>query len=219
MAKKQVNWAQNVCAYMEYMGYELDQLPGCLNIIYIEGINPDFTENQDHHDRWNDLSLLIEWDSGDPKIIFSAVATTEPGNAPTHSKQARLLGGVARIAFGQHRECWRLGYHNLARGKHHPALVQCAPVKVHRDYNRDYIRTNDPIDWAKGLNQHGTWPGYNGDRVGQNSAGCLVRRLWRDHIQFIEFLKTDARVISDWNFKFSTTIIPGGKFLDWVKSK
>ena len=203
-----------ILAYMSQKGYRVDTTAGHLNIVYLEGINPDFTQNPDAFDGWNDLSLIIDHTAeGNPEIIFSAVCTTEPGKAATFDIAARRLGGVARIAFGQYA-AWRVGFHKQARLLDtHPALVQCAPIPVHRDLNADGKRTGDPIGQAYGLNQHGTIARYGGGQIGKWSAGCLVRKWWDDHLKFIETVRKDPRFIADKRFIFTSTIIAGDDFL------
>lgn len=206
--------ARAIIAYMGAKRYQIDTQKDHLNIVYLEGINPDFTANKDAFDAWNDLSLIIEHnDDGQPHIIFSAVATTEPGRASTYDLAAKKLGGVARIAFGQYT-AWRVGFHRAARlYDTHPALVQCAPLPVYRDLNRDGIRTGDPMGWARGINQHSTSANYKGDLVGFYSAGCLVRKMWNDHLKFMEIVKSDVRYLSNPKYVFTTTIIDGNDFL------
>lgn len=204
---------EKLFAYMQAKGYHIDSEPGHINIIYIEGMNADFTPNNDAADGWNDLSLIVKFHpAGIPEIVFSAPCTTEPGKAATFDSAARRLGGVARIALGQHT-AWRVGYHRQARLLNtHPALVQCAPVPVHRDSNRDGLRIGDPIGQASGLNQHGTTPNYRGGAVGRWSAGCLVRQWWADHLRFMEIVQSDPRYQSNPRHVFSTTIIAGDDF-------
>lgn len=205
--------AGKLIQYMTHKNYQIDREPGQLNIIYIEGINPDFSLNKDALDGWNDLSIILNFDAaGLPSILFSAVCTTEPGKAATFDSEARRLGGVARIAFGQHH-AWRVGFHRRAKLLDtHPALVQCAPIQVHRDSNRDGKRTGDPMGFAYGLNQHGTAPNYKGGAIGTWSRGCLVRRWWNDHLKFMDLIKTDTRYIQSQRFIFSSTIIAGDDF-------
>lgn len=64
---------------MERKSYRLDRGPGEVNIIYVEGLNPDGTANDDAANKWNDLRLVLRFEGGDPKIAGSRVATTEPG--------------------------------------------------------------------------------------------------------------------------------------------
>lgn len=208
-------WAARILDYMRQHKYNVSTTVGEINIVYLEGINPDFSENADALDGWNDLSLLISHlADGTPVLLHSAVCTTEPGKAATFSSAARRLGGVARIKFGQHT-AWRMGYHQFAkRNKQHPALVQCAAIPVHRDSNRDGKRTGDLVNYGYGINQHSTFPGYTGSKIGNWSAGCLVRRWWVDHLAWIGILQQDARYLKNKKFVFSSTIIAGDDFLD-----
>lgn len=218
MTQEQASGA--IVAYMTQKKYIVDTTAGQLNIVYLEGLNPDFTLNPDAADGWNDLSLILNHNQdGQPVIVYSATCTTEPGRAATFDADARKVGGVARIAFGQYA-AWRMGFHKAARLLDtHPALVQCAPLPVHRDRNFDGKRTGDPMGWASGLNQHGTSANYAGGPVSKWSAGCLVRQWWPDHLKFIELLKTDPRYISNKRFVFSSTIIDGDDFLSKFVSK
>lgn len=187
--------------------------PGELNIVYMEGSNPDSTLNDDVFDGWNDVRLVFSINSDQmPVMQHKAVATTEPGRAGTFSAPAAARGGVARIAFGQYT-AWRMGHHNISKnGLHHPALVQDkkCPLPVHRDKNRDGKRTGDNVHLGVfGINQHSTRPGWRGTTVGTWSEGCLVSINWEEHLKFIALLKTDPRYMADNNFLFTTTIIAG----------
>lgn len=206
--------AARITAYMSEQRIPFDTATGLLNIIYLEGVSPDFTPNDNQPDGWNDLSLLLQHDAdGVPHLAFVAPATTEPGIFSTLSAAARRLGGVARIKLGQQR-AWRFGYHRAARNHNsHPALVQCAPVLVHRDANRDYKRTGDIVAQGFGINQHSTNPHYTNGPVGGHSAGCLVRKLWADHLRFLELLKTDPRQVADPKFVWATTVLDGKQLL------
>lgn len=209
----------NLLDYLRAKGYIVDTAPGELNIVYIEGMNPDGTLNPDTLDRWNDLRLVIDHDTaGQAKIICNHVATTEPGREATFSQSAGRRGGVARIAFGQYK-AWQMGFHKQDKnGKNHPALVQRAPVSVHRDKNRNGIRDkSDNIHVGMfGINQHGTRPGYRGQMVGMFSEGCLVGFDWDMHIAFIQEVKKDVRYQKDQNHMFLTTIIAGDDLNKWI---
>lgn len=146
---------------------------------------------------------LIEADPDDNKFVDCA---TEPGTLATFSAQALQLGGVARVQLTQCFNCWQLGFH-----KSNPALVQCAPPPVHRDRHRDFKRTGDALMPARGINHHGTRPGYVAKVVGMFSLGCSVRLHWKDHLEFIELLRTDPRYVADPGFRFSATYLDGGK--------
>ena len=204
------SYAQKLVAYMTIQGYRLFRHPGEINIIYCEGANLDGTPNPDEQDRFNDLGLLLRFDdSGEPEIIHRAVCTTEPGTLATFSAQAMQLGGVARVQLTQYLNCWQLGFHKSNPA--HPALVQCAPLLVHRDRNRDFKRPGDALMPAWGINHHGTRPGYFAKAVGMFSLGCSVRLHWKDHLEFIELLRTDPRYVAEPKFRFSAAYLDGGK--------
>jgi len=98
--------AHLVVAAMERKGYQVDRGPGELNIVYIEGMNPDGTPNADEANKWNDLRLVIRFEGGVPKIVGEWAATTEPGRYWTENPMSPL--GAARIEFGQYKS-WQSG--------------------------------------------------------------------------------------------------------------
>ena len=59
--------AHLVVAAMERKGYQVDRGPGEVNIVYVEGMNPDGTANADEANKWNDLRLLIRFEGGEPE--------------------------------------------------------------------------------------------------------------------------------------------------------
>jgi hypothetical protein len=120
--------------------------------------------------------------------------------------------GAARIAFGQYK-AWKVGTHGNSQP--HEALVQVSPVLVHRDLNKDFIRTRDRVfEGLFGINQH---HGYDLllTNIGQASAGCLVGRTRKGHREFMSLVKSDRRYQKNRNYTFITTIIAGD---DLVKS-
>lgn len=204
--------AKRLLRYMRAKGYEIFTGPGELNIVYVEGMNPDGGQNVDAPDVWNDLRCVIDFAGDEPRLLIAHVATTEPGRAATFSTGAKSRGGVARIAFGQYT-AWRMGFHNVRKnGKNHPALVQVMPLPVHRDKNRDMKRTGDNIHIGYfGINQHSTRPGYTGGNVGTWSEGCLVGLLWDQHLEFIALCRTDPRFVADKDFVFTSAVLPGNE--------
>lgn len=207
-----------IAAYCKTKGYPWETIPGHLNLVYIEGLNEDFTPNNDTFDHWNDLRILIDHDSdtGAPFFKFIQVATTEPGRKSTFAAAAKKVGGVARLAFRHYPQKWVQGYHQYSKYKQrHPALTQRHPetVMVHRDFNQDGKRTGDPIAPAFGINHHGVMPGVVPKLVGGHSAGCPVGLDWEKHLEFIQITKTDLRYIENANFAYSATIIAGDDFL------
>lgn len=198
--------AARIVAYMLAKGYTVATGPGEYNIVYLEGCNADGTPNRDEMDAWNDRRIVITSDYAREcyVIAHNAAATTEPGRYYTRNPMNRK--GVARIAFGQYT-AWRPGTH-----KGQPALVQVAPVPVHRDMNQNGIRdAADRIDHGIfGINQHGTRAGFKGRTIGQHSAGCAVGQIYDEHLQFIELVNRDSRLLADVkHFVITATFING----------
>jgi lysozyme family protein len=193
--------ASRIIAAMEAKGYRVDKGPGEVNIIYVEGMNPDGSVNDNKPNVFNDLRTVIRFENGQPKIVGAWEGTTEPGRRWTENPMNS--GGAARIAFGQYR-AWQLGMHH-----DHEALVQTGgQVTVCRDLNKDYSRAGDRLDtgWF-GINQH--W-GYDLPKqdLGGSSAGCLVGRSKAGHRQFMAIVKSDPRFIRDDGFRFRAAVLP-----------
>jgi hypothetical protein len=97
-------------------------------------------------------------------------ATTDPGlyylNNPMNVK------GTGILVEGQYIDCWQKGNH-----KGHDALIQCRPVSVYRDNDRDNYLTFDKttIDTGYfGLNIHRAHVGIIQKLIGKYSAACQV---------------------------------------------
>lgn len=197
---------EKIVKYMEANDYELATGAGEKNIIYVEGMDPDGTLNADTPNHFNDARLLLGFHKGIPTIECAWEATTEPGYYYTDNPMNP--NGAARIAFGQYR-AWQVGTHGYSDP--HDALIQVGLVRVHRDWNRDMMRTGDAIDEGYfGINQH--W-GYDHpiDDIHTAGAGCFVGRRRVEHLDFMKRLFTDPRYVADRDYIFTTTIIPGNK--------
>ena len=191
---------------MEANDYELATGAGEKNIIYVEGMDPDGTLNADTPNHFNDARLLLGCHKGIPTIEGAWEATTEPGYYYTDNPMNP--NGAARIAFGQYW-AWQVGIHGYSEP--HASLIQVGPVKVHRDWNRDMMRTGDAIDEGYfGINQHHGFD-HPVDDIHTAGAGCFVGRSRDEHFEFMDDLYTDPRYIADPDFVFPTTIIPGNK--------
>ncbi|MEY3867874.1 MAG: Phormidium phage MIS-PhV1B [Cyanobacteriota bacterium] len=179
---------------------------GEMNIVYIEGMNTNFTKNSDEPNHFNDIRMVIEFSENKPFLLGCWEATTEPGYFYTDNPMNEK--GAARIAFGQYK-AWQIGIHGYAEP--HEALIQVDNVRVHRDYNRDMIRTGDYIDEGLfGINQHF---GYDNPfiNISTASAGCLVGRSRSGHYEFMKIIKRDQRYVDNPNYVFWTTILPGNE--------
>ena len=192
--------AHLVVAAMERKRYQVDRGPGEVNIVYVEGMNPDGTPNADEANKWNDLRLLIRFEGGEPKIVGKWAATTEPGRYWTENPMSPL--GAARIEFGQYN-AWQVGMHR----NNHEALVQTGgQLTVCRDLNKDGQRTGDTRQTGEfGINQH--W-GYDLPQVEKASAGCLVGQSVDGHQRFMALVKSDPRYQANRKYVFAATILP-----------
>lgn len=214
--KSQVgDMASRIYNYMVKKGYTVFTERKQYNIVYIEGMNPDFTLNNDAPDEFNDLRLVLEVQEGKPAIVGKWEGTTEPGKVYTIDRPLNR-NGAARIEFKQHR-CWQVDIHNRGKVSAHEALVQTGgKVTVHRDRNKDFIRTNDDLDRGFfGINQHWGFD-FPKNNIKTASAGCLVGRTTAGHKQFMEFVKQDNRYEADRKYVFYTTVIAGD---DLMKSE
>lgn len=96
--------------------------------------------------------------------------------------------GAARIKFDQYK-AWKVGLHK----DQNPALVQADNVTVHRDFDRNGIRTGDELDTGLfGINQHHANDAPRHD-IGKWSAGCLVGRTKQGHAEFMKLIMKDRR--------------------------
>jgi hypothetical protein len=214
--------ASCVAKYMQQKKYHVATGAKELNIVYIEGLNPDGTLNDDKPNEFNDVRMVIEFVNGKPKIAGIWEGTTEPGwhytvEAPMNEK------GAARIQFGQYK-AWRMGMHGTSHP--HRALVQVAPVSVHRDFDQNFKRIGDFVDTGIfAINQHWGYD-YSRNDVKNAGAGCLVGRSTTGHEDFLRIIEQDSRYLatpfglpifpgdpSERTYVFISTIIPGDELV------
>ena len=128
---------EKIISYMEAQEYSIFRKSREKNIIYIEGADKNGTINSDKSNHFNDLRLVFAFNKNGEAVIEGAwEGTTEPGYYYTDNPMNP--NGAARIAFGQY-EAWQVGIHG--NSDPHEALVQVGLVRVHRDYNRDMMRS------------------------------------------------------------------------------
>ncbi len=156
-----------IIAYMKAKQYTIR----AINLVALEGSDAEGRPIKDTIDHWNDRILVIK---NDGTIVVNTDGTTEPGlhytNVPMNKR------GAARIALGFQDDIWTFGKHFKQN-----ALVQCAPIKVHRDLNKDGFRTGDivTVENGMGLNFHTTAneaTDISPATIGRWSAGCVVVR-------------------------------------------
>lgn len=209
------NLESRIIKYMMKMNYRVSVGDRKYNIVYAEGMDADGSLNADRRNEFNDRRMVIEIPDSNHRPIMrhNVEATTEPGTHYTLNPMNP--DGAARIAFGQYK-AWRIGEHCGHGGNCHEALVQVAPVTVHRDKNKDTFRTGDKLDTGLfGINQHWGFD-YPRNDIKLAGAGCLVGRETRGHKDFMALIKQDKRYQTNKNYKFLTTIIAGDDLLKQV---
>lgn len=194
------NLAGHIVAAMLKAGCFVCRHPDCINIVYIEGADPDGTPNGNTPNQFNDARTVVRVDGkGVPVLAGSWEATTEPGQIYTTVRPNP--GGAARIALGQ-QKAWTVGLHHGT-----DALVQRLPITVYRDRNEDFSRKGDPVDHGLfGINQHAGY-NYPRDDIRDASAGCLVGRLAVGHAAFMALVHSDQRYRMGNGYVFMTTVL------------
>ena len=206
--KDTTDLAGRLVAYMRQHGHWLARHPDAVNIVYVEGMDPDGTLNDNPPNEFNDVRLTVRFTkTGRAQIIEKWEGTTEPGKFFT--EHPLNDGGAARIAFGQYK-AWAVGTHHAGKPSGHEALVQVDTITVFRDLNRDFLRAGDAQDVGSGfaVNQHWGYDLPRGD-LGQSSAGCLVGRTKTGHREFMKIVKDDPRFLASSAYRFMTTVIDG----------
>ncbi|ALF52095.1 peptidoglycan-binding protein [Nostoc piscinale CENA21] len=204
--------ASRIVKYMLDKKYQVFTAPKEYNIVYLEGINEDWTRNNDAPNEFNDRRIILEVVDGVPKIVNHWRATTEPGSYYTVVKPLNPKG-AARIQFGQYK-AWRVGTHGIGGSRPHEALVQAGTITVCRDFNKDFQRVGDQLDTGDdfAINQHWGYDFPKNDIRGA-SAGCLVGNLLKGHQEFMALVKQDRRYVANRDYMFYTTVISGDDLL------
>jgi tail lysozyme len=196
------NLASRIARAMSNAGYWINRHPKCLNIVYVEGMNGDGTANDNKPNRFNDCRCLLSIDAnGKPRLAGIWDGTTEPSRYFTEV-DIQDPGGAARIAFGQYK-AWTVGTYN-----NHEVLRQATAITVFRDLNKDYRREGDKSDTGVfGIHHH--W-GYNYPKndLGRSSAGCLVGRTKKGHLEFMKLVKSDPRHKAANAYRIMATVLP-----------
>ena len=200
------------------LGISLDKPPQnaqndeyCVNIIGLEGLNPDFTTNDDRSNHFNDLFIILGINK-DLKFRYlqKSVGTTEPGHHYTFNRMNPK--GAARIQLDvKHEKIWQYGKHGRGKNRHNALVQWGGPVCVHRDDNEDTFRTGDVLDCGyHGINFHG---GYDmpTSNIGGASAGCQVIQKMGEIASAMEHIKNDYYFIRDEKHRFSYIALDASK--------
>ncbi|CCD96014.1 Peptidoglycan-binding domain 1 protein (modular protein) [Bradyrhizobium sp. ORS 375] len=186
-------------------GYWIARDPTCFNIVYIEGMDPDGSLNDNRNNVFNDLRVVFSVDEqGVPYIRKLWEATTEPSRKWTLTPMNP--GGAFHIKFGQYK-AWIKGWYHT-----HDALLQAGTIEGYRDplktFKRDF---NYPVAGADfGVHQHWGYDLPHGD-MGNSSAGCLVGRSTAGHREFMSIILKDPRYLANPTYRFMSAIIPAAE--------
>jgi len=209
-------FADRIVTAMKARNYPLAVGPDVVNVVYIEGCEPDGTPNANRPNAFDSVRIVVRVlpgmktgvnallpADGSAKIIGIWDAITHAG---MYWEVHRMNpAGAFHIALGP-QTCWVMGhYHDME------ALIQAAPITGTRDANNDFKRSGPTVRGDFGVHHH--W-GYNypKDDAGKSSAGCQVGHTEAGHRQFIALLKTDARYRADHRCMWSSTVMP----VEWL---
>lgn len=130
--------------------------------------------NDNKVDKYNDSIILLK--GADLKYFQASI---DPGQYWIDNPMNE--GGAARLEPGLYK--YKTGKH---KGK--PAFNQASKVRVMRDVDRDGIWVREPIEEGYfGINIH--WS-YTLDKVGKDSAGCIVLKSKIDGKEWQDFYNT-----------------------------
>lgn len=195
---------------MRDKNYFVNLHPDCVNVCYVEGVDPDGTPN----DRpWNgsyDARCVVQiGDDGHPNLLGSWQATTQPGEYFTINPMNP--DGAFHIALGQYK-AWVKGWYHTRE-----AWTQAGTIRGTRDPHCTRERDQRfPVEGdGFGVHHHS---GYNMPRndLENSSAGCLVGRMVQGHLEFMSFTKADARYQVNPAYRMMAAIITAADVEDNV---
>lgn len=181
--------------------------PACINIVYVDGYDTNGVPNENAHNKFEDVRLVIRvGQNGDPVIEAAWEATTEPGTFYVKTQKLNVEG-AAHIIAGQYK-AWNVGIHKDGRPSAHEALVQMRDIKISRDKDENFNQVGDKTFVGMfGINQHWGFD-FSTDDVRTASAGCLVGRTKTGHRQFMALVKADPRFVVNRAYLFMTSVLP-----------
>jgi peptidoglycan hydrolase-like protein with peptidoglycan-binding domain len=196
--------AGKIVSAMQRNNYWIARHPDCVNIVYVEGLNPDGTPNDNRPNVFNDVRVALRVQAdGVPTVVGIWDGTTEPSRRWTLHPMNK--GGAFHIKFGQYK-AWIKGWYHT-----HEALIQAGEIEGYRDPHKTFKRDlNYPVHGSNfGVHQH--W-GYDlpHDDMGNSSAGCLVGRTKDGHRRFMSVVLADARYTANAAYRFLTAVMPAG---------
>lgn len=180
--------------------YKFYNKPYDLNLVGIR--TADNTPNE-----FNDYFCIAYIDDQGKPQLFIETATTDPGLYYLHTPMR--LNGTAILKPGQYLSCWTIGLHKGL----YKALIQCGPMTVYRDANRD-----SNLDLIPGTEETGSDFGIEYHRAGNPfsrlverwSAGCQVGNVLVDYDKSISLIM--QQITHGHGKKYSYTLLTEGDF-------
>ncbi|MDT7950288.1 MAG: hypothetical protein RQ966_02180 [Acetobacteraceae bacterium] len=199
------DFASRVVRAMQGRGDWLCRHPDALTIAYVEHTEPDGTPSRAREDAFDDVRLLLRIrPAGRPAIVGCWEATTRSGRDATDDPVDEQ--GPPILDPGQYK-ARVMGRTAIGTKLEQDALVQCLPLPVIRDADKDSTRHGDPADHGFFvIDQHGSFDAPR-DEVGGTSAGCLVGKSQAGHVAFIGALRTDPRFRANNAYRFMTSLL------------
>lgn len=146
-------------------------------------------------------SLVVLYEVAEKMQMHVFPVTTDPG--VYYRKNLLNVDGTAVLVPGHYRGCWTIGAH---QGKY-KALVQCAPMRVYRDGNKDAkidIDENTIQTGIYGINLHRSNQSRYSLQVDRWSAGCQV---FSDPINFASVMELAEKSAKTYGRKFSYSLL------------
>ena len=166
-----------------------------LNIIGIRRANKNKVTNT-----YDDVLVMdYNTDCGHKRNVYNI--TTEPGIY--YMKNIIDDKGCAILVPGQYKGCFRIGLHK----NKYKALVQCKPVSVYRDNNKDDIFDLSPTSVTTGLygiNIHRSNETWTRNTIDKYSAGCQV---FNNPVEFTAFMRVCEKQKVRYGNSFTYTLL------------
>lgn len=147
-------------------GYVWYEEPYRLNLVGIRNASPK-------PNSFDDMFIVV-YNDGQKWVCLEYRCTTDPGAYWLLDKEKKgNAKGTAILAPGQYIDSWKLGLHQQT----YEALIQCKPVTVIRDANRDLVLNFESAKLDTGIfyiNIHRANEKWESVQVDKWSAGCQV---------------------------------------------
>ena len=145
-------------------GHPLDSLrPRTVILVRDAALEQEYSK-ANRHPSW---VVLMD---GPDKVRLAQKVRTCPTPSELRKNSAAAKGGVAIMAPGFYRDCWRRGFHMRAKyGNQRPCLRQVGQIKVYRDGDGDSIP-----EWSRTGKLHLNASGVNLHDDRGSSAGCPI---------------------------------------------